>query len=331
MDGTLFFTANDGASGKELWKSDGTSVGTVRIKDILIGSRSSSIRYLTNVGGTLYFRANDGTNGDELWKSDGTNAGTLLVDDITGDSGSSSPLSIVEANGHLFVVAMNESNGRELWVADLNPAPSLPGDYNENGTVDAADYVIWRATLGSTTDLRANGDNTGDSEGVIDQADYNVWRSNFGNTLPVLGAGAAVAAGAKLLAAGSGSEVVPSSESAEPAAEPAPVVAAAGANVLGNLQLPVVERGRRPVHRPLGRKASPVDAALGRVDSLLALTERSANKYSALSSLLERGLTPGSETVDPSAVDHVFADIEDAIQFAVVARCKVPSSAGKRR
>ena len=37
----------------------------------------------------------------------------------------------------------------------------VPGDYNANGTVDAADYTIWRDTLGSTTDLRANGDNTG--------------------------------------------------------------------------------------------------------------------------------------------------------------------------
>ena len=39
---------------------------------------------------------------------------------------------------------------------------SLPlGDYNQDGTVDAADYTVWRDTLGSTTDLRANGDNTG--------------------------------------------------------------------------------------------------------------------------------------------------------------------------
>jgi hypothetical protein len=58
---------------------------------------------------------------------------------------------------------------------------TLTGDYNGNGVVDAADYTIWRDTLGSTTDLRANGDNTGASAGKIDQADYNVWKSNFGN------------------------------------------------------------------------------------------------------------------------------------------------------
>ena len=57
-----------------------------------------------------------------------------------------------------------------------------PGDYNHNGVVDAADYTIWRDTLGSTTDLRANGVNIGVSAGKIDQADYAFWKSHFGNT-----------------------------------------------------------------------------------------------------------------------------------------------------
>ncbi len=60
--------------------------------------------------------------------------------------------------------------------------PPVPGDYNHNGIVDAADYAIWRNTLGSTTDLRANGNNSGASAGKIDQADYTFWKSNFGDT-----------------------------------------------------------------------------------------------------------------------------------------------------
>jgi hypothetical protein len=62
-----------------------------------------------------------------------------------------------------------------------------PGDFNGDGVVDAADYVVWRSTLGSTADLRADGN--GDQ--VIDQADYNVWRSSFGNTYNFAG-GAAI-------------------------------------------------------------------------------------------------------------------------------------------
>lgn len=65
----------------------------------------------------------------------------------------------------------------------VDPASTaLAGDYNLDGTVDAADYTVWRDTLGSTTDLRANGDNTGASMNVIDTADYAIWGANFGNT-----------------------------------------------------------------------------------------------------------------------------------------------------
>ena len=39
---TLFFTADDGVNGNELWKSDGTEAGTVLVKDINPGSGSSS-------------------------------------------------------------------------------------------------------------------------------------------------------------------------------------------------------------------------------------------------------------------------------------------------
>ena len=54
------------------------------------------------------------------------------------------------------------------------------GDYNGNGTVDAADYTIWSDTRGSTEDFRANGSNEGASLDVIDEADYQVWKDAFG-------------------------------------------------------------------------------------------------------------------------------------------------------
>ena len=54
----------------------------------------------------------------------------------------------------------------------------IPGDYNQNGTVDAGDYTVWRNTLGSSSDLRADGDNSG----TITDADYNIWKANYGAT-----------------------------------------------------------------------------------------------------------------------------------------------------
>jgi hypothetical protein len=54
----------------------------------------------------------------------------------------------------------------------------VPGDYNLNGVVDAADYVVWRSQLGANTPLV----NEGASPGMVDQADYDFWKANFGKT-----------------------------------------------------------------------------------------------------------------------------------------------------
>jgi T5SS/PEP-CTERM-associated repeat protein len=64
---------------------------------------------------------------------------------------------------------------------------ALPGDYNNNGVVDASDYVVWRKNQ-STTNVLPN-DPTG---GTIDIAQYNTWRTHFGQTA---GSGAASSLG----------------------------------------------------------------------------------------------------------------------------------------
>lgn len=65
----------------------------------------------------------------------------------------------------------------------FSPAYVL-GDYNSNGIVDAADYSVWRDTLGqSGTGLAADGDNSG----TVDELDYDIWRQAFdaGGTNPL--------------------------------------------------------------------------------------------------------------------------------------------------
>lgn len=74
----------------------------------------------------------------------------------------------------------------------ITAAGGLTGDYNGDGMVGLADYNVWRDSLGSTTDLAANGDDTGASQGVIDMADYQVWTQHFGETAPAAGTVTAV-------------------------------------------------------------------------------------------------------------------------------------------
>jgi ELWxxDGT repeat protein len=117
VSGRLFFQAQDGIAGVELWKSDGTAAGTVMVRDILPGAGSSDPRSLVNVDGTLFFSATD-VAGRELWKSDGTALGTLMVKDIRPGGSSSGPTALTSVGDALFFLADNGPTGLELWTSD---------------------------------------------------------------------------------------------------------------------------------------------------------------------------------------------------------------------
>ncbi len=125
VSGTLYFSANDGTSGYELWKSDGTEEGTVPIKDIWVGSNNSNPRDLTNVSGTLFFGASEGINGRELWKSDGTEEGTVRVKDIWPGSNSSDPSRLTSVGDFLYFRAKVSAGGNELWKSDGTEAGTV--------------------------------------------------------------------------------------------------------------------------------------------------------------------------------------------------------------
>ncbi|MCM2278880.1 MAG: hypothetical protein NDJ89_12465 [Oligoflexia bacterium] len=129
VDGTIFFTADDGLRGRELWKTDGTEAGTLLVKDLLPGADSSSPLWLTSFNGLLLFTAYNASSKRELWKSDGTEAGTEKL-----YSGSSHVSYLIPFQSSLFFVS--QAPPSRLWKTDGTSAGTVAADFY-TGSIDA--------------------------------------------------------------------------------------------------------------------------------------------------------------------------------------------------
>ncbi len=112
----LYFLANDGQHGFELWKTDGTSLGTQMVKDINVGNLSSFPKSFCVYDNHLFFVANDGINGYNMWVSDGTETGTYQI--TPGPLGNGDMFwteEIVLYNDAIYFQASYGSIGREFW------------------------------------------------------------------------------------------------------------------------------------------------------------------------------------------------------------------------
>jgi ELWxxDGT repeat protein len=140
VNGTLFFAANDGSLGYELWKSDGTTTGTTIVADINQRAGSSYPQYFTNVNGELFFSATDGSTGQELWQSNGTATGTQRIGYF--GTGPYHPFTLTPVDGLLFFGASGGDGVYGLWAAPLDrSAPTSTITSPANGSsVDAVSY-----------------------------------------------------------------------------------------------------------------------------------------------------------------------------------------------
>jgi hypothetical protein len=87
-----------------------------------------------------------------------------------------------------------------IFAVGQTPPPENSGDYNGNGVVDAADYVIWRKTAGQEVEPGTGADGSGN--GTVGPEDYDHWAARFGNIVGGAAANAAVPEPASLLSLG---------------------------------------------------------------------------------------------------------------------------------
>jgi ELWxxDGT repeat protein len=121
----LFFIANDGMHGRELWVSDGTTNGTNLIKDINAnGDAFVSTVHFTLYNGILYFIATDVTNGHpRVWKTDGTATGTVFADLAWSDLGDKI---LAVLNGKLWITSTSTNPFKpsidDIYISDGTPS-----------------------------------------------------------------------------------------------------------------------------------------------------------------------------------------------------------------
>lgn len=122
----VYFVADDGVHGQELWVSDGSEEGTRLVADVEPGSDGSFVcadfqrgypSALTNVGGRIFFVAARTDVGSELWVTD-PDGGAVLVKDIRPGPVGSEPRELANANGVLLFSADDGVAGREAWRSD---------------------------------------------------------------------------------------------------------------------------------------------------------------------------------------------------------------------
>ncbi len=138
LGGNVFFAANDGADGVQLWKSDGTASGTVMVTSLNTGGGGLNPANLTNVNGTLFFTADDGADGVQVWKSDGSTAGTVMVSNLQPSSGAASPAHLTAVGSEVFFTANTGAGGNQLYKTDGTSAGTLQVSSVVNGSVGLA-------------------------------------------------------------------------------------------------------------------------------------------------------------------------------------------------
>lgn len=140
----MYFTADDGTNGKELWVSDGTSAKTKMLKNITPGIDGTNFGEFTRLGNLVLFTVNNTTNVYaptwQLWKTDGTN--TTLIKSSNGYEA----FGLLLFNNKIYFAGSDDTHGTELWSTDGNTASMVkdiyPGNLNETPVIPNSSFPL---------------------------------------------------------------------------------------------------------------------------------------------------------------------------------------------
>jgi ELWxxDGT repeat protein len=161
-NGVLYFAADDGVHGSELWQTDGMEFGTVLIRDLLVGSGGSSPENFVEVNGDLYFTATLVEFSRDIWKSDGTPEGSSLVKRFSYWGVWPDITSLTNHHGTLLFGASTS-----LWKSDGTEAGTVPvrdnvGEIRRFVEANGVLYVetsrtLWITNLSTVGTIRLDG------------------------------------------------------------------------------------------------------------------------------------------------------------------------------
>lgn len=169
----LIFFADDGITGIEVWKSDGTEEGTILLRDVAPGPAGCAPEQFTYYDGKIFFVATTAEFGREIWRTDGTSSGTAIVKDIIKRGANSNPSFLTAFGDYVYFAANDAKHGYELWRTDgteegtvlvIDIYPGKKGSGPQHLTV-SGDYIYFSArTEAEGTEVwRSDGTATGTS------------------------------------------------------------------------------------------------------------------------------------------------------------------------